>query len=120
MVSASRKTVPLAMPLIPRSKLPTNNVMQREWIPAGPDFSKRATQAYWRLIFLTRHNVWFRNLYDDNHKHIGALLHSVKEYKISVCVQHMLFQKGFPVKDAVCKRDSCFTCRPELSRRIKM
>lgn len=108
---------------IPRSKLPDNGVMLREWIPSGADFSKRATQAYWRLIFLTRHNVWFRNMYAEvkgKKIHLGALLHSVKEQKISVCVQHMMHEKGFPVPDAKCDWDTCHICYPrnDLVRRV--
>ena len=119
MARRSPRTVQLAMPLIPRSKLPTNGVMLREWIPAGPTFSKRATQAYWRLVFLTRHNVWFKNMYDDRRKHVGALLHSVKDHKISVCTQHILFEKGFPVPDAKCKVDTCFICNPSNELRMR-
>jgi hypothetical protein len=95
----------------------------REWVPAEPanTFSRRATATYWRLLFLTRHNVWFKNVFRDEAKkiHHGALLHSVDQHPISVCTRHMLFEKGYPVKDGRCKVDTCFICYPsnELRQR---
>jgi len=80
--------------------------------------SKRLYGAYWRITFLTRRVVRFKDCKAKG-KLDGVLVFSTN-LKIKPCVQHMLFKKNYPVKDKRCKNDYCLTCYPESARPLRV
>jgi len=86
----------------------------RKYILAAPPgtLSQRIYRQYWRATFLTRRVVRFKDVLDDKGKLDGVLVFPTR-LPIKPCVQHMMFKKGFKVKDKRCKDDLCRICRPE-------
>src|SRR5262252_6631062 len=87
-------------------------------LPAAT-LSKRIYRVYWRMTFLTRRVVRFRNLKTPKGKLAGVLVFST-QLKLRPCVQHMMFSKGFPVKDRRCDHDTCLICYPHTYRPLRV
>ena len=75
------------------------------------DWQKEMYETYYRLMFLTRRKVWFKNK-KTKKEHRVVLVPS--PHALSSCDLLFLKRKGFPVKTKGCDRDTCFACHRKL------
>ena len=92
----------------------------RTYIAAIPPqtLSKRIYRVYWRTVFLTRRVVRFKDFVYRGK--LDRVLVFSTDLKINSCVQHMLYKKGFPVKDRKCRYDTCLICHPDTYRPLRV
>lgn len=97
-----------------------NDIVTLKWVYIFPhrtavgtkaEWQKEMYESYYRLMFLTRHKVWFKNKRTKN-EHRVVLVAS--PYKLNSCDLLFLKRKGFPVIANGCDRDTCFACTKRL------
>jgi hypothetical protein len=75
------------------------------------DWLKEMYETYYRLMFLTRRKVWFKNKRGKK-EHRVVLVPS--PHALSSCDLLFLKKKGFPIKTQGCSRDTCFACHKKV------
>lgn len=77
------------------------------------DWLQQMYQTFYRLMFLTRHKVWFKNLKTKTQTRVILV---PSPHPLSKCDLMFLKDKGYPIKAKGCNRDSCFRCRKDAIR----
>lgn len=83
--------------------------MRTEWL-------KQLYETYYRMMFLTKRKVWFKNRRTSLELRI-VLVPSL--HPLSKCDKMFLKKKGFPILANGCNRDSCRQCRNDFGVRLK-